>query len=137
MFYYRSCYNHLRIIFGLNFPNLPSYIKKQGDYVKAEPLLLEAVEGRRKKRGDSHPHTIQSLTVSLTSMKSKTILKKSKSGEQNWNILKILKSKMSLLNDPNILTYKTPCYLDKSCIQNVSAHINFSLLVADKYQFFS
>ena len=31
--------------------------KKQGDYAKAEQLLLEA---RRLKLGDTHPHTIES-----------------------------------------------------------------------------
>ncbi|MBC8218450.1 MAG: tetratricopeptide repeat protein [Planctomycetes bacterium] len=28
---------------------------------KAEPLLLEAVEGRHLKLGDTHPHTIESI----------------------------------------------------------------------------
>ncbi len=35
--------------------------KEQVRYDKAEPLLLEAVEGRRLKLGDTHPHTIKSL----------------------------------------------------------------------------
>ena len=35
--------------------------KKQGDHDKAEPLLLEAVKGRRLKLGDTHPHTKESL----------------------------------------------------------------------------
>ncbi|MHC4752266.1 MAG: tetratricopeptide repeat protein, partial [Planctomycetota bacterium] len=35
--------------------------KEQGDYDRAEPLLIEAVEGRRLKLGDEHPHTIESL----------------------------------------------------------------------------
>jgi tetratricopeptide (TPR) repeat protein len=35
--------------------------KEQGRYDKAEPLFLEAVEGRRLKLGDTHPHTIESL----------------------------------------------------------------------------
>ena len=34
--------------------------QKKGDYDKAEPLLLEAFEGRRLKLGDSHPHTLES-----------------------------------------------------------------------------
>jgi len=34
--------------------------KKQVHYEKAEPLLNEAVEGRRLKLGDTHPHTIES-----------------------------------------------------------------------------
>ena len=29
-------------------------------YAKAEPLLLEAVKGRRLKLSDIHPHTIES-----------------------------------------------------------------------------
>jgi len=33
----------------------------QGLYDKAEPLLLEAVEGRRLKLGDTHPHTLESV----------------------------------------------------------------------------
>ena len=28
---------------------------------KVEPLLLEALEGRRLKLGDTHPHTLESL----------------------------------------------------------------------------
>jgi len=34
--------------------------KEQGDYEKAEPLLLETLEGRRLKLGDTHPHTLGS-----------------------------------------------------------------------------
>ena len=33
---------------------------KQGDYDQAEPLLLKAVEGRRHRLGDTHPHSLQS-----------------------------------------------------------------------------
>ena len=35
--------------------------KEQGDYDKAEPLLVEALKGRRLKLGDTHPHTLESL----------------------------------------------------------------------------
>jgi hypothetical protein len=35
--------------------------KEQGRHNEGEPLLLEAVEGRRLKLGDKHPHTQQSL----------------------------------------------------------------------------
>ena len=35
--------------------------KEQGDYDKSEPLLLEAVKGRRLKLGDKHPDIIKSL----------------------------------------------------------------------------
>ena len=35
--------------------------KEQGDYDKAEPLLLAPVEGRRLKLGDTHPHTLESF----------------------------------------------------------------------------
>ena len=35
--------------------------KEQGDYDKAEPLFLEALNGRHLKLGDTHPHTLQSL----------------------------------------------------------------------------
>ncbi len=34
--------------------------KEQGHYDKAERLLVEAVEGRRLKLGDEHPHTLNS-----------------------------------------------------------------------------
>ena len=34
--------------------------KEQKKYDKAEPLLVEAVEGRRLKLGDKHPHTLES-----------------------------------------------------------------------------
>ena len=35
--------------------------KEQARYDEAEPLLVEAVTGRRLKLSDSHPHTLQSL----------------------------------------------------------------------------
>jgi hypothetical protein len=35
--------------------------KEQERYDQAEPLLLEAVEGRRLKLGNTHPHTLESL----------------------------------------------------------------------------
>ncbi len=35
--------------------------KEQARYVEAEPLLLRALEGRRLKLGDTHPHTLESL----------------------------------------------------------------------------
>jgi hypothetical protein len=35
--------------------------KDQDQYDKAEPLLLEAIEGRRLKLGDTHPYTIESI----------------------------------------------------------------------------
>ena len=35
--------------------------KEQARCEKAEPLLLEAVKGRRLKLGDKHPHTQESL----------------------------------------------------------------------------
>jgi hypothetical protein len=34
--------------------------KEQGNYDRAEPLLVEVVEGRRLKLGDTHPHTLES-----------------------------------------------------------------------------
>jgi hypothetical protein len=34
--------------------------KEQGDYTQAEPLLIQAVEDRRLKLADTHPHTIES-----------------------------------------------------------------------------
>lgn len=34
---------------------------EQSDYGKVEPLLLEALEGRHLKLGDTHPHTTESL----------------------------------------------------------------------------
>jgi hypothetical protein len=36
---------------------------KQGKYEKAESLLNEAVEGRRLKLGDIHPHTQESINI--------------------------------------------------------------------------
>lgn len=41
--------------------DLAMLYKEQGDYDKAEPLLLEAVKGRRLKLGDTHPHTLDSI----------------------------------------------------------------------------
>ena len=36
-------------------------LKAKGDYNKAELLLIEALNGRRLKLGDTHPRTIKSL----------------------------------------------------------------------------
>jgi tetratricopeptide (TPR) repeat protein len=36
--------------------------KKQGDYSKAEPLLLEALENHRFKLSDIHSYAIESLS---------------------------------------------------------------------------
>jgi len=43
----------------------PSYelavlYKEQGSYDDAELLLIQALEGRRLKLGDEHPHTLES-----------------------------------------------------------------------------
>ena len=35
--------------------------KEQGDYAKAEPLLVETIEGSSLKLGDQHPHTRESI----------------------------------------------------------------------------
>ena len=35
--------------------------REQGDYDKAEPLFLEAINGRRLKLGETHPHTQESI----------------------------------------------------------------------------
>ena len=35
--------------------------KEQARYEEAEKLLIEAVEGRRLKLSDTHPHTVESL----------------------------------------------------------------------------
>ena len=40
--------------------NLAGLHKEQGDYEKAEPLLLEALGGRPLNLGDTHPHTLES-----------------------------------------------------------------------------
>ena len=40
--------------------NQSVFYKEKGDYDKAETLLIQAVEGRRLKLGDTHPHTLES-----------------------------------------------------------------------------
>ena len=35
--------------------------KEQAHYEEADPLMLEAVEGKRLKLGDKHPHTQESM----------------------------------------------------------------------------
>ena len=35
--------------------------KEQARHDDAEPLMIEAREGRRLKLGDTHPHTLESL----------------------------------------------------------------------------
>ena len=37
--------------------------KEQERYDQAEPLLREAVKGRRLKLGDKHPHTLESINT--------------------------------------------------------------------------
>ena len=36
--------------------------KEQARYDEAEPLLIQALEGRRIKLGDTHPHTLESIS---------------------------------------------------------------------------
>ena len=52
---------------GINHPetletknDIAVLYKEQGRYQQAEPLLIEAVNGRRLKLGDTHPHTLES-----------------------------------------------------------------------------
>ena len=40
--------------------------REQGNYAKAESRLIEALEGRRLKLGDTHPHTKESLNNLIT-----------------------------------------------------------------------
>ena len=54
--------------------------KVQGQFDEAEPLLLEAVDGRVLNLGDIHPHTLQSLNNLIALDKA---WKKPKSGKQN------------------------------------------------------
>ena len=44
--------------------------KEQARYDDAERLLLEALEGRRLKLGDTHPHTIESFNNLIDLYKS-------------------------------------------------------------------
>jgi len=48
------------VAIGYHSLRLQGAAKEQARYDKAEPLLLEAVEGRRIKLGDKHPHTLES-----------------------------------------------------------------------------
>jgi hypothetical protein len=54
------------------------------------------------------------------------------SGEPYLHKLKILKSDMSPAKTLYFMIRIAPYFLDLPCLQNVSAHINFSLLQADK-----
>jgi hypothetical protein len=47
-------------------PAVPVLYKEQARFEEAESLLLEALEGRRLKLGDQHPHTIESLNNLIT-----------------------------------------------------------------------
>jgi len=40
--------------------------KEQEQYDQAESLLLETIEGRRLKLGNTHPHTLESLHNLIT-----------------------------------------------------------------------
>ena len=44
---------------GVN--NLAVLLKAQGKLVEAEPLYREALEGRRRTLGDTHPNTLNSI----------------------------------------------------------------------------
>ena len=46
----------LRLVNGLAI-----VYKEQAQYDKAEPLFLEALNTRRLKFGDTHPHTLESM----------------------------------------------------------------------------
>ena len=41
--------------------DLSVFYKEQGDYDKAEPLFIQALNGRCLKLGDTHPHTKESF----------------------------------------------------------------------------
>ena len=41
--------------------NQSVFYKEKGDYSSAGPLLIEALNGRRLKLGDTHPDTKESL----------------------------------------------------------------------------
>ena len=53
-----SSFNHPWTLTTMN--DLAVVYKEQGQFDEAEPLLLEAVEGRHLKLGDTHPHTLES-----------------------------------------------------------------------------
>jgi hypothetical protein len=57
--------------------------KEQGNCDKAEPFILEAVEGRHLKLGDTHPHTIESLNNLIALYETWNKPKEPASGEQN------------------------------------------------------
>jgi tetratricopeptide (TPR) repeat protein len=50
--------NHPEMLESKN--DLAVLYKEQARYEEAEKLLLEAVEGRRLKLADTHPHTLES-----------------------------------------------------------------------------
>lgn len=52
--------------------------KKQSDYTKAEPLLLEAVDGRRLKLGDTQPYTKESWNNLIELYEARSKPKKAK-----------------------------------------------------------
>ena len=52
--------------------------KLQARYENAEPLLLEAVKGRRLKLGDTHPHTLQSPNNTINLYEAWNRLEKAK-----------------------------------------------------------
>ncbi len=67
MFHDKSSVSRYFIIFLKKTKVCPSncskgnlQFKEKNDYAKAAPLLVESLEGRRVKLGDTHPHTLES-----------------------------------------------------------------------------
>ena len=59
---------------------------------KSRAVLVQAVEGRRLKLGDTHPHTIESLNNLTNLYDAWKSQKKPTGGEQSLHKLKVLKS---------------------------------------------
>jgi hypothetical protein len=82
--------------------------QEQRNYDKVEPLLIGAVEGRRLKLGDTHPHTKESLNNLIDPCEAWG--KPEKAEKQRSKLARHGDAK-----DPNTLSGSGDVYFDKPC----------------------
>jgi len=102
--------------------------KEKGDYDKAEQLLLEALEGRRLKLGDTHTHTLKSLNNLIELYEAWGKPEKANEWRAKLPQAENIRKRHSPPNGPIFLTYKASEFLDKACQQNVSTDLDFSII---------
>ena len=82
--------------------DLGSVYRNQGNYAQAEPLLEQALEGRRRALGETHPET-------LTNLNNLTVLYywQGKYGAAESAFAELLKTRRSVIGEAHPYTLQT------------------------------